>query len=789
MSTGALRFGRFVLDAARRELLHDGHPVVLPARVFDCLEYLLRHRERAVGRDELISAVYGRVDVSDAQLGQLVLRARRAVQDDGQVQHTIRTIPRYGFRWVADTSPVTAPVASPAPLPMPVPAAEAPAPDAASSAPAPVPPLEAPASPPALERARTSRPRWPGWMFALALLLTLAAGTALWLALPPRASVTSLDTRPPLAVLPTRVDSDHEASWIRLGLMDFIGNHLRHAGLPVAPNDSVLALLPADDGEALRHLRARTGADHVVESRALSRDEAWQVELSATDAQGIRLSAAGRDPSLMTAARQAADRLLVALGRLPPREGDHPGLDEQLQRAQAAMLANQLELAREILVSATQLRRDDPLLRYQLIQVDFREGRYAEALAEIDALLALPEDRVGHRLRAKLLNTRGAIGVRNDRYALAEQDFNAALAELPADDDPSEWARARSGLGITRMAQQQVEQAARDLVEARGQMIRVGDVLGLARVDSNLGHVEYLRDRPAQALEYFAKSAQDFEALGAINELASAQSMLIETQLRLLQHDQAALAMQRYWGLRTRIRDPAQRALVDLARVKVLLQLGRLHEASGLLDPPLKDTRPTAFQLHQYALYRVEVALAAGRSASARQLAEDALQLGDELAQPVRDWLRLYRERAVALAERPFAAGGLSLALPPLEDASLPARLARALVLQREGHAEQAEEAFRVALEEARTSATPVLLVEVGWDYGPWLVSRRQTAQAAELASLLAPWARRDYRAASVVALLYDFLEQPALAADARSEVVRLAGERPHGIPRRRISH
>lgn len=103
------RFSGFELDCRARELRHNGKPVAMPARCFECLEHLIAQRERAVSRDELVQAVFGRNNVSDAQLGQVVLRARRAVGDDGHSQQLIRTVPRYGFRWVADTRESDAP--------------------------------------------------------------------------------------------------------------------------------------------------------------------------------------------------------------------------------------------------------------------------------------------------------------------------------------------------------------------------------------------------------------------------------------------------------------------------------------------------------------------------------------------------------------------------------------------------------------------------------------------------------------------------------------------------------
>lgn len=119
--TSVYRFGGFELDCRARELSRDGTPVVMPARCYECLQVLIERRERAVSRDELVGAIFGRHNVSDAQLGQVILRARRVVGDDGQAQHMIRTVPRFGFRWVAETSAVEASPLAQAPAPSRVP--------------------------------------------------------------------------------------------------------------------------------------------------------------------------------------------------------------------------------------------------------------------------------------------------------------------------------------------------------------------------------------------------------------------------------------------------------------------------------------------------------------------------------------------------------------------------------------------------------------------------------------------------------------------------------------------
>ncbi|HEY0178338.1 MAG TPA: winged helix-turn-helix domain-containing protein, partial [Dokdonella sp.] len=172
------RFGRFRLDPATRELWNGGERVALAPKSFDCLSYLIEQRSRAVGRDELISAVWGRVDVSDALLGQTLARARRAIGDTGGEQSSIRTVPRFGYRWVAATEVAERDDASIDAVEADARAAQEPrAPARAEATPAPAPagdaaPLGANAAP------RAPRPRRRRRALVAALVLAAAAGCA-----------------------------------------------------------------------------------------------------------------------------------------------------------------------------------------------------------------------------------------------------------------------------------------------------------------------------------------------------------------------------------------------------------------------------------------------------------------------------------------------------------------------------------------------------------------------------------------------------------------------------------
>jgi DNA-binding winged helix-turn-helix (wHTH) protein len=95
------RFGDLHVDLAARSLCRGGVLQSVQPKTFDLLAYLIVHRERAVGRDELISAVWGRIDISDAALAQAIRMARKVLGDSGRRQTTIRTLFGFGYQWIA----------------------------------------------------------------------------------------------------------------------------------------------------------------------------------------------------------------------------------------------------------------------------------------------------------------------------------------------------------------------------------------------------------------------------------------------------------------------------------------------------------------------------------------------------------------------------------------------------------------------------------------------------------------------------------------------------------------
>jgi DNA-binding winged helix-turn-helix (wHTH) protein len=89
-----------MLDTERRELRRGSQAIAVEPQVFDLLTYLVRNRDRVVSKDDLIATVWGGRIVSESTLTSRVNAARRAIGDDGERQHLIRTIARKGVRFV-----------------------------------------------------------------------------------------------------------------------------------------------------------------------------------------------------------------------------------------------------------------------------------------------------------------------------------------------------------------------------------------------------------------------------------------------------------------------------------------------------------------------------------------------------------------------------------------------------------------------------------------------------------------------------------------------------------------
>lgn len=95
-------FSEYVLDDELLELHSGDRGIPVEPQVFSLLRHLIENRDHVVSKDNLIEHVWNGRIVSDATLTSRINLARHAVGDSGKRQHTIKTYPKQGFRFVAE---------------------------------------------------------------------------------------------------------------------------------------------------------------------------------------------------------------------------------------------------------------------------------------------------------------------------------------------------------------------------------------------------------------------------------------------------------------------------------------------------------------------------------------------------------------------------------------------------------------------------------------------------------------------------------------------------------------
>lgn len=772
MPASTYRFGTFTLNASARELHNDGARIALPPRAFACLLKLIEQRERALGRDELIAALWRHGAASDVQLGQLVVQCRRALDDDGQTQWAIRTVAGFGYQWAAATVVEESLPAAPIAI----------ANDAARAA---------PAHPEAPTQVVAPRRRRHAAVLAAAAAFALAA---IALVRPPERHAPVAAADPERVVVLPLAAGDGEESWLRLGGMDLIAERLRRGGLVVQPSEQTVGQLRALDesgGAATRDpataLHRIAPAATLVQGTIEHRQARWFAQVRATR-DGKPESAASHDDATPTGAlRGAADRLVAALGRVPAAALEAESVAETLQRAQAALLGNQIDTARSILLADARLTRDAPRLRLQLAEVDIRAGRLDDARAALEELLAVPGSEP--TFRAQLFAARGLVAVRSGEYADAGRWFNEGIQVLGDAAEPQLRGRLHNGRAVSRTSLEDYSAALLDYGIARDAFQRAGDEGGVARVDGNIGAMELLRAHPAQAEPYLVAAIARFETLGLVQERIGELQLLFEARRARLDNARAWEAMDASWTQRARVPSPYSRLSMRLYRAQQMLQQGRHNEAGELLDDPANEGRPAdVAENERIRLLRAELAWRRGDGAAALDELEPipaaALASADsDLIRADVELLRARLKRSLGRRDAAPAEAGSTSNVAAVPNARTPLRLAaaanRAWAAER---GDAAERGFGEAFALAQAQGVPLTILRVAQDYVDFLLAQARVADAAVVSNQVALWASVDYDAALVQLAVARAQGRREAWAVAFETARRLAGER--AIPR-----
>ena len=95
-------FGLFRLNPAERLLQREQVPVRLPPKAFDALVLLVENAGHLLEKEELLRKVWPGTFVEESNLTQHISILRKALQDgEGGFQY-IETVPRRGYRFIAE---------------------------------------------------------------------------------------------------------------------------------------------------------------------------------------------------------------------------------------------------------------------------------------------------------------------------------------------------------------------------------------------------------------------------------------------------------------------------------------------------------------------------------------------------------------------------------------------------------------------------------------------------------------------------------------------------------------
>lgn len=101
----AFRFGTFELDETASELRRNGSQIHLPPQPFQILAILLRNAGEIVDRNRLRQEVWGGTTVDfDRSLNVAIAQIRSALNDNAESPRFIQTVPKKGYRFIAEVS-------------------------------------------------------------------------------------------------------------------------------------------------------------------------------------------------------------------------------------------------------------------------------------------------------------------------------------------------------------------------------------------------------------------------------------------------------------------------------------------------------------------------------------------------------------------------------------------------------------------------------------------------------------------------------------------------------------
>ena len=99
-------FGKYRLDPSQELLLEGTRKIPLTPKAYQTLLVLVESRGRTLGKDELLQKIWPDAFVEEATLAQNVFTLRKQLRDDRETAVYIETVPKRGYRFVAEVREV-----------------------------------------------------------------------------------------------------------------------------------------------------------------------------------------------------------------------------------------------------------------------------------------------------------------------------------------------------------------------------------------------------------------------------------------------------------------------------------------------------------------------------------------------------------------------------------------------------------------------------------------------------------------------------------------------------------
>lgn len=422
-------FGEFEIHPNSRALYKDRARLRIEPKPFDIILYLIKHRDRAVEKDELISAVWGDVHLSETALTRSIMKARKALSDSASDPVFIKTIHGHGYQFGTDvvelsTSQFANKMKS----------------DTAS-----------------IKGARIWRIAG-GLLTAAALVFAISVSGVFT-----KKANGSGETR--VAILPLENSTgDPDLDWTELGLMRLMSNVVGSTNtVHSVPSEQSMKLfadadLSTDEGfvfrEALfKKFQTAEGATHIVASRLLEQADVYTLEYAVFDRNGeVRTdSAIGNTPT--TLARLIGWDVLQGLGGVVKKrdevlaEDANPFASEAVARGTVLRLQGDLDAASKMFEAALESDPDNESLTLEYAIAMSELAKHEKAKSLFDQLLSDLDGEKNPKLATRLNAAVAYYYANLGEMGTAKTHREAQLRFAQRTGDDAEIGKAFRGLG------------------------------------------------------------------------------------------------------------------------------------------------------------------------------------------------------------------------------------------------------------------------------------------------------------------------------------------------------